>query len=69
MGDATGAVHQLFRGDTPLVSNIDTLHLTREQALRFHDGLLALVEEFQTDATESTTPYSFAVMLVKGEVG
>lgn len=68
LGDENGPTEELFQGNQPFLLNIGKMHLSSDQASEFKCRLLALLEEFEGHESPSETPYSIALLLVRGQV-
>lgn len=73
MGDTEGKAHDLFTGTEPLILNIGSVHLTRARAEDLKRRLLAVMDDLEQQHSPGTDKYSdeysFALMLVRGDVG
>lgn len=69
IGDTEGAAHQLFTGAEPIILNIGNVHLTRSRAEDLKRRLLAVMDDLEEQHSPDADEYSFAVMLVRGDVG
>ena len=68
LGDPAGTARALFEGDEPVLLNIGTAHLTREQASRLKRRLTELLAEFDLPVQEGAEPYSVGLLMARGEV-
>ena len=69
LGDPNGASRELFEGDEPFLFNIGTMSLTREQASELKRRLVGVLENFEPLSGEPGQPYSFGLLMARGDVG
>lgn len=68
MGDEQGVPQNLWQGDEPLLVNFSQVNIPREKATEFKRRLIALAGEYQAMSTPKEQAYTFALMLVRGEM-
>lgn len=69
VGDTAGAAHDLFTGAEPIVLNIGSVRLSRANAEHLKRRLSAVIDELEEQNLPDADDYSFALMLVRGDVG
>lgn len=69
MGDTAGAAHDLFTGAEPFILSIGSVRLSRVQAEVLKRRLIAVMDELEEQNSPDADEYSFALMLVRGDVG